>query len=351
MLRARLYEVAVVLFTISFASCGHLQTSPPATRQSLSVASVFFQVVDAYDDGFSYAYAPSIILKNGTYHVFFCSEGGGNYPSWDAIRYTTSIDGQTWSTPKVVLQATAANGQDMAACDPSLVFYQGYYYLYYSSAVTTASKTYQTVIQVARSVSIAGPYLTYTQRGTWEKTPTDPRVIIYPLQMHSAQPSGYGAGQTSVVVRNGQLLMWYTDDSVFVSGQPQVKTYMLQSADPVMWTRDITQATNLVNQASIDVKFDSSQSQFVMIRVENEFSPTSYLARAYSTDGMNWTVPQAVFPSGQFPQYGHDAGIAGDETGNLASASALVGFGVPYGLADADDWGHWDLYGGYIDPP
>jgi len=126
---------------------------------------------------------------------------------------------------------------------------------------------------------------------------------------------------------------------------------MLQSADPVAWAPNITLATNLVNQASIDVKFDSSQLQFVMIRVENEFSPTSYLARAYSSDGMNWSAPQAVYPPGQFPQYGHDAGIAGDETGNLAPSSALVGFGVPYGLADADNWGHWDLYGSYIDPP
>lgn len=323
--------------------------SPLAARQGQSVSSAFFQVVDAFDDGFAYAYAPSIILKDGTYHVFFCSEGGGNYPSWDAIRYTTSTDGQTWSKPKVMLQATAANGQDLAACDPSLVYYQGFYYLYYSSAVTTASNTYQTVIQIARSPNIDGPYLTYTRRSTWEKTPTDPKVIIYPIEMHSAQPSGYGAGQTSVIVQNGQLLMWYTDDSVFVSGQPQVKTYMLQSTDPVTWSPDEGHATNLVNQASIDVKFDSSQSQFVMIRVENEFSPTSYLARAYSSDGMNWTSPQSVFPSGQFPQYGHDAGIAGDESGNLASPSALVGFGVPYGLADADDWGHWDLYGAYAD--
>ncbi|MFZ0732778.1 MAG: hypothetical protein WAM79_10685 [Candidatus Sulfotelmatobacter sp.] len=325
--------------------------SPLAARQSPSETSAFFQVVDAFDDGFSYAYSPSIILKDGTYHVFFCSEGGGNYPSWDAIRYTTSTDGETWSRPKVVLQATAKNGEDMAACDPSLVFYQGFYYLYYTSALTTASKTYQGVIQVARSVSIDGPYLTFTQRRTWENTPTDPNVLIYPLEMHCAQPSGYGAGQQSVIVQNGQLLMWYTDDSVFVSGQPQVKTYMLQSSDPVAWAPEGTHATNLVNQASIDVKFDLSQSQFMMIRVENEFSSTSYLARSYSSDGMSWTAPQAVYPSGQFPQYAHDAGIAGDEIGNVASPSALVGFGVPYGLADADNWGHWDLYAGYVDPP
>jgi beta-xylosidase len=164
-------------------------------------------VVNALADGFSYAYAPSIILKDGTYHMFFCSMGWLDYPSWDSIRYTTSTDGQNWSLPQVKLQATAANGRDMAACDPSVVFYEGFYYLFYSSAVTTGPQLFQTVIQVARSVDIAGPYLTYTQRGTWEDTPSDPQVIIYPLQTHCTNPSGYGAGQQTVVVQNGKLMM------------------------------------------------------------------------------------------------------------------------------------------------
>ncbi len=248
----------------------------------------------------------------------------------------------------MILQATGANGLDLAACDPSLVFYKGFYYLYYSSAVTTGPKKYQTVIQVARSSNIGGPYLTYTNRSTWENTPLDPKVLIYPLQMHCTQPTGYGAGQQSVIVQNGQLLMWYTDDSVLVGGRPQVKTYMLRSFDPVNWSPDQEAATTLSNEASIDVKYDPSQSQFVMVRVENEFSAGSYLGRAYSSDGLTWSVPQDVFP-GAFPAYTHDAGMAGDETGNLVPARTLVGFGAPYGLADVNDWAKWDLYGTYMD--
>jgi hypothetical protein len=237
----------------------------------------------------------------------------------------------------------------MAACDPSLVFYGGFYYLYYSSAITTAPKSYQTVIQVARSFNIAGPYLTYTQRGTWENKPRDPKVIIRPLEIHSTAPIGYGAGQQSVIVRNGELFMWYTVDSVLVSGQPQVKTYMLQSSDPVTWLPDLGRATNLTNQASIDVKYDALQSKFVMIRVEQEFHADSYLARAYSSDGFTWTMPETVLPSSEFPPYTHDVGIAGDETGTLAVSPALVGFGAPYDLGHQNDWAQWNLYGVYLD--
>lgn len=351
--KERLKIIAVILLTLclaaALASCGH--ATMHAAAAAASANGTFFPIVDALNDGFSYAYAPSIIFKDGTYHVFFCSKGWLNSSAWDAIRYTTSPDGTTWSAPVVLLQATATNGRDMSACDPSLVAYQNFYYLYYSSAITTAPKTYQTVIQVARSTNIAGPYLTYTERGTWENTPKDPQVLIYPLDLHSTQPAGYGAGQQSVIVQNGKLLMWYTDDSLFVNGQPQVRSYMLESTDPVAWLPSSTQATNLIGQASMDVKYDATQSQFVMVRVENEFTATAYLARATSSDGMTWTDPQPVFPSGQFPPYSHDGGIAGDETGNLITPHTLAGFGAPWDLADVNNWAEWDLYGVWLDPP
>ncbi len=346
---AALSLLILSLLTIWLASCGQPQMHGPAAAESQD--GLFFPMVDSLNDGFFYAYAPSIIVKDNTYHVFFCSKGWLNYPSWDAIRYTTSEDGKAWSQPKVMLQATAANGKDMAACDPSVVFYQGIYYLYYSSAVTSAPRTFQTVIQVARSTNLDGPYLTYTQRRTWENTPKDPRVLIYPLQMHSSQPAGYGAGQQSVIVQNGKLLMWYTDDSIFTAGQPQVKTYMLESADPVTWSPAASRATNLIGQASMDVKYDATQGQFMMIRVENEFTSSSCLARSYSSDGMNWADPQTVIPSPEFPPYTHDGGIAGDETGNLVPSHPLVGFGVPWNLADVNNWGQWDLYGVRLDAP
>jgi hypothetical protein len=72
-------------------------------------------------------------------------------PTWDAIRYTTSTDGKTWSVPQIMVLPSWENGMDIAACDPSLVFYQEFYYLYYSSAMTTAPNVFQTIIEVARS--------------------------------------------------------------------------------------------------------------------------------------------------------------------------------------------------------
>jgi beta-xylosidase len=152
----------------------------------------YFRIVDAadYPDTIQYAYAPSIVLKDGVYHVFFCS-GGNIAPALDYVRYVKSTDGgKTWTTPVDMLHGNT----ELGACDPSVVNYQGYYYMFFSSAYATAPGVYQTIIQVARSTNVDGPYLTYTQRGTWEDTPSDPQTIIYPLVRVNQYPSGYGAG-------------------------------------------------------------------------------------------------------------------------------------------------------------
>jgi hypothetical protein len=88
-----------------------------------------------------------------------------------------------------------------------------------------------------------------------------------------------------------------------------------------------------------------------MVKVENEFQSNAYLGFAASNDGMNWSTPQTVIPSTEFPVYTHDVGIAGDETGNIVAPHTLVGFGSPYNLANVNNWGQWDLYGVYVNPP
>jgi hypothetical protein len=345
MLKIGIWTSVLALLALWLGSC-----SQSGTMQTQKLPPSYFRIVDAVNSGSTYAYAPAIIVKDGTYHVFYCSKAM-LIPTWDAIRYTTSTDSKTWSTPQIMVLPSWDNGMDMAACDPSLVYYQGFYYLYYSSAMTTAPNVFQTIVRVARSVNIDGPYLTYTQRGTWEPGPPDPQIIISPMQIHTTNPPGYGAGQTSVVVQNGKLLMWYTDDSLFVDGQPNLQTFMLESSDPVTWVPDTSCATDLVNQPSIDVKYDPSHSQFVMVKVENEFQSDAYLGFAVSADGMHWSSPQTVISPSEFPLYTHDAGMAGDETGNIVSLHTLVGFGAPYGLANVNNWGQWDLYGVFVNPP
>ena len=334
----------LLLFTLVLGACGRSQALPTTVGKP-PVAWNFVQLVDSDANGIWYAYAPSIVLKDGIYHVFFCSVGA--LGSWDYVRYVNSADGKTRSSPSVMLRATAADGFDMAACDPSVIDYQGFYYMYYSSAYTTAPNLYQTVIQVAKSPNIDGPYLTYTQRGTWEDTPNDPKMIIQPLVTRSQDPTGYGAGQQTVLVRNGELMMWYTDDSL--DPNAGLRTYLLHSTDPVTWNPSLQAQITVPDAHSIDIKYDPAKNRYVMTRIINPHRANAYLTRAFSSDGKFWGPFETLIDVSAFPDYANNVGAAGDETGLTVPGPTLVGFGAPWDLRKDDIWGQWDLYGVLID--
>src|SRR5277367_4917738 len=85
-----------VAFLFLLCWCGLLITcagGSPGASQSTGGSGAsqhfdFFRIVDAEDNPVTiqYAYAPSIILKDNVYHVFFCS-GGNIWPAWDYVRY------------------------------------------------------------------------------------------------------------------------------------------------------------------------------------------------------------------------------------------------------------------------
>jgi hypothetical protein len=61
MSRAHLGAAVLILLAFWLASCGQSTNTTPSPPPS------YFRIVDAVNSGSSYAYAPSIIVKNGTY--------------------------------------------------------------------------------------------------------------------------------------------------------------------------------------------------------------------------------------------------------------------------------------------
>jgi hypothetical protein len=286
----------------------------------------------------SYAYGPSIAQINGQYHVFYCSRGQdtGAYSSnaWDAIRYTNSTDGINWSTPTVVLTASDFNdNSDRSACDPSWVYFNGYYYLFYSSAYVSPKGNSQTVIQVARASAISGPYLTLTTGGTWVTQPTNPKIIIKPLNDIA---SSYGAGEPKVIVYGGALRMWYTDDTG--TGDPKTAynpIYMLTSTDGMTWTPSVSARTTYAGGGNVEVKFDTAAQLFnLYTTAQNLDSALTDIVTATSTDGMNWSpIISLGLPNFPVPYSVIAVGVSGDVQGNIIQgASMLIGYGAPYNL-------------------
>ncbi len=353
--RAKKRTTLLLISCLLLTACGGGAPSVSETQSSGSTQKFkFFRMVDGsdYPNTIQYAYGPSIIYKDSVYHVFFCSGGNDIFPpAFDYVRYVKSTDGgNTWTAPIDMLHGNT----ELGACDPSVVYYQGYYYMFFGSAYYTAGSLTQTITEVARSLNIDGPYLTYTERGTWEDTPSDAKVIIKPLVFHDTSPTGYGAGQPAVVVHDGKLMMWYTDDSETPGSTSltyATTKYMLESTDPVTWTPSTSRKINIAPQDSIDVKFDAAKNQFVMTHILDPFDKDATLTRIYSSDGMTWGNAEIVINSSVFPGYTNNVGVAGDESGNTLQSSTLVGFGAPPKLGNFYSPGSMDMYGVFVDPP
>jgi len=171
-----------------------------------------------------FATAPSTIYFNGAYHQFYCSNGqesdnfiteyeqlySGKYvfsPA-DHIRYRSSKDGVHWSAPRVVMHVKHPE-TEQSACDPSVVYGDDeYWYMLY-----TGVQDGHSVVYLARSNYIQGPYFKYTEDG-WENEigmGGDPKVLLG----EKVVPEGvglqwsWGAGMTTVVKAPDAFYVWY----------------------------------------------------------------------------------------------------------------------------------------------
>ena len=355
----------LILLLLSLAGCSSVSYVKHASTAK------FLRMVDANQtegrSNYAYAYSPTIIRENNRYHAFFCSPGdvsGKAMGEWDFIRYTSSEDAKSWTRPTVALKAQSdKRGLDYSACDPSLVFYQGFYYLFYSGAenirgpVSTGmnkDEVLQTVVRVARAENIEGPYLKYTRRHTWEINANDPMAIVSPandVRPQGEQKNLYGAGQQSVVVHKGKLWMWYLDTTAQKNKKNSI--YLLSSDNPVKWdTRQSTATDN--DTVGLDVKYDLQSGFFVSLGLPRR-SPNqaeSAMVLKLSKDGIHWSQKQTILNVTNMAHWVRpEGGISSDREGVLSTGETLFAFPVPHNLGEAlqNDTKHhevpfWDIY-------
>ncbi len=323
------------------------------------VTPAYVKMADASAGNYGHAYGPAIVKESNVYHVFYCSQPGpnGGY-GWDAIRYISSTDGVNWTNPVVKLTAWPTNVEGLtsnfAACDPNIVYFNGYYYLYYSNAHVNENGGNQTIVNIARSTTINGEYAIYTSDGTWVVGARNPKTILRPAvslaPIPGASQAGYGAGQQTVVARGNQLYMWYTDDSEGLASPDRMRLRV--SNDPVSWMDKQVHRLNVIYPGeflnSVDVVYDQSSNVFRMVIIGRQHASGANLATSTSVNGITWTNPRVVVDAGVFPGFANNPGVERDRLGNKTSNNSFVGFGAPYDLRPNDVWGEWDLYGAVV---
>lgn len=316
------------------------------------------RVIDT-QNGLGYSYGASIVLSDdGTglaYHSYSC---GADYSGdgWDRIFYTRSTDRVNWSAVTIPLRATRGSAE-LSACDPSVIRYNAgdglYYYMYYGGG--------NGHMYVARSRLAAGPFLKFTERGTWEENAADPKIVMRHSPRITTNMSAdgttqiwYGSGEPTVVVVGNQIYAWYTDDTTQAPAKSGSLVLMRRASSPTQFGDAVITNIPAADGTSVDVKFDEARGRFILIGLRDQISTRSRLSIAASVDGVTWTDPKEFCPAGTcLPPYASNVGASGDEQGHLIGSETFLTYGAPWNLSGAGCatdlcWARWSLYGGAV---
>ncbi|WP_043262779.1 hypothetical protein [Streptomyces sp. CT34] len=228
----------------------------------------------------AYDYAPSIMV-DGVYKMWWCGQAPGGKVPGDDILYAESAgpDGpfhaRGSSAPhQIAFQGTGTGSFDNEhTCDPSVVRANGTYYLYYGAERHDGEPT---TIGVASSPDGI----------RWTRLNND-RPIVTPARQQQTQNT-YGAGQPSVVYRDGEFYLMFVDTTgagalangagqfVWRSPDPTFQSHV-QVATASGWQAKSdanSRAFSVVNAFSADWQYSDALGAFVIAHDDKQEQTT-----------------------------------------------------------------------------
>lgn len=361
----------------------------------------------------AYAYAPATVYFDGQFHQFYCSTGSlsemlyqpaedNTYngrirfeESWDHIRYRTSKNGAVWSKPSIAITQAQndenntypsrlhdspykdypsdkryffSTNAENCACDPAIVYGDdGYWYLFYAGNIDY----YNTVVYVARSRNIQGPYEKYAGNNVWDRWALNPLPVLKKLSpknyswdigltninwFHPANdPYYYGIGQVSVVKYSGKFHVWFAEMSSDFDHHGYAMRYHV-AVDNVTELENV----NINNPSQSSVKIDvlthdnnngvdpsdnthwhfsdfgevrmsvSGKSGHFEMWVPNKYNEEgTSIIKYYSDNGIRWVLDKS-YEDGPY-NFIHNIGVSGDKHGFVYDDKYLLSFSGPKG--------------------
>lgn len=272
-----------------------------------------------------YRYGPSIIEnEDGSYDAWFSSPGN-NSTQWDYITYRHSEDGETWSKEKTVLKPTANSADQCSVCDPGVIWFDGYYYLGYTSTSDYKRKGMNNSAFVARSKNPEGPYEKWNGKG-WGGKPK-------PIISYEGDPRGWGIGEVSFVVLEKDLYIYYTYFDLTGGYTSLAKAEVCED-----WPLTIEEKGMVIGrttQDSFDVFYADDLKTFVAFAVEDRMAESSRIAVYTSRNGQSFEKNDST--KRYVEDYAHNLGVAKNRQGHQNAQEELL-IGYAYGRR----WGRWN---------
>lgn len=273
----------------------------------------------------AYRYGPSFMLDDdGSVDAYFSSPGNMS-SEWDYIRYRHMDKDGNWGNEEIVLKPNKKSLDSCSTCDPGMFYYDGYYYLGYTSTNNNELKGYDNQIFVARSEEPYGPFEKWNGNG-WGGNPA-------PIIEYNDDPKFWGYGEVSFVIKDETLYIYY---SAYVENGSMtlVKTAPLDEN----WPQNISDSKLAFNkrygQDSSEVVYVEEYSRFMSFSIANRLTDCSSLCIYESLDGINFTCSEIL--EGAIEPYSHSVGVTKRSDGHIKKDDQLF-IGYAYG----ETWGKW----------
>ena len=268
-------------------------------------------------------YGPSYLYYgDGRVDAYFAS--GGDSGEWDRITHRSSTDdGKTWSAEKIVVYPTPASMDHYSCCDPGAVYFNGYYYIGYTSTLNDGG--YCNNIFVARSENPDGPFEKWNGSG-WGGAPSP---LIYFEQSY-----GYwGIGEPSFVELNGTLYIYYTYST------PMKAYLMLATADAKNenWPAELRYHGAIMEKSSdsLDIKYVEEWGKFVGVAKADG----GFIAVYESPDGKSFKQADAVREHVCISPFG--LGLSSRPNGHIRVSEDTDHLRLLYAYGDSG-WAAWN---------
>ncbi len=285
-----------------------------------------YQLTQGREWGYRYG-CTYLYNDDGSIDAYFACVGL-NTGEWDWIAYRHSPDGgKTWGDEKIVLTPTQGSMDHFSNCDPGVVYFNGYYYLGYTS--TLNSQGFCNNLFVARSKNPDGPFEKWNGSG-WGGY--EPQPIVY----YDEDYQKWGIGEPSFVELNGTLYMYYTHTGV-AGDYTMVAT---ADATDENWpaTLEFHGAACRKSTDSIDVKYVEEWGKFVGIATGDRMGPSSWIGVYESNDGLHFDLVD-ITREGTYSHL-HNAGISSRPNGHIRVTEDADKLRVIY--AYGEGWGTWN---------
>ena len=277
--------------------------------------------------GVGYRYGPVFMYyPDGSCDAWFATTGANGDWDWLTVRHAEK-DFQ-FGEEKVCLVPTPNSMDKYSCCDPGIVYFNGYYYLGYTSTITETNGGCNNNVFVARSRNPEGPYEKWDGEG-WGG---DPEPIIY----YDEEFLFYGAGEPSFVILGDTLYIYYT----WICGHGSflgVATADLSENWPA--TVKVHEDKLMRKQSdSFDVIYVEETGRFLAFATEHRITRNSGIVVYESTNGLDFTRNELL--RGGLYAYCHNMGIARRPDGHVRLTDNIV---VGYAFSDGgpDNWGKW----------